>query len=245
MLMTPLAAQQDAPNRDDIIRLLSRMDEIVPVEREFITMGFEGKNLELAMDQYARVFSDPAIGGFVADRLIAAYSGALPTASEAGGLLGPLIDRGVGHLPERDLINFYKVENAVFKALPIRECGLAVKQRLSNRRLSDATARAAARMNSPALKEYYRIQYKAAKLGLTHEAVRLTPERTAQIEDRIGEKIFETSGEADMLSLIRTFENPRRATNRQACEAGRTIMDSVLTMQGPDLRDALIYFSSP
>ncbi len=246
LALAPVSHAQDtAPNRDDIVDLLARMDEFVPLREEFISMGFRGENLELAMDQHARVFGDPAIGGYVADRLIEAYSGTIPGAAEAGGLLGPLIDRGIGHLPTRELAYFYQVENTVFRALPFRECGLAVKQRLSDRRLADATARAAARLNTPALKEYYRIQYKAARLGLTRQAVRLTPARTEQIEARIGEEIFSQTGDAAARNLIRLFENPRRASNRLACEAGRTIMQTVMTMQGRELRDALIYFSSP
>ena len=242
----PIAhAQAQQANRDDIIRMLSRMDEIVPIRDDFARMGFKGKNLDLAVAQHRRVFGDPQIGAYVADRLIAAYAGTLPSTSEAGGLLGPLIDRGIGHLPNAELVYFYQVENVVFKALPIRECGLAVKQRLSDQRLSDATARVAARLNTPALRQYYRIQYKAARLGLTRKAVRLTKAQTLRIEDRIGEEIFAQTGDAETLSLIRTFENPRRATNKQACEAGRKIMDTVMAMTGRDQRDALIYFSSP
>ncbi|WP_371228456.1 hypothetical protein [Roseovarius sp. 2305UL8-3] len=246
LALTPVAyAQEVAPNREDIIRLLARMDEFVPLRQDFIRMGFQGENLELALDQHARVFGDRDIGGFVADRLIGAFSGSLPGAAETGGLLGPLIDRGIGHVPTRDLVYFYRVENTVFRALPYRECGLAVKQRLSDRRLADATARAAARLNTPALREYYRIQYNAARLGLTREAVRLSPDRTAQIEARIGEELFKRTGDGEARNLIRMFENPRGVTNRQACEAGRTIMQTVMTLEGRELRDALIYFSSP
>lgn len=241
----PVAAQQAPPERAEIMRLLQRMDEFVPIEAEFRSLGFEGENLSLAMAQHRRVFGDPEISGYVADRLLSAYSGALPSASEAGGLLGPLIDRGIGHLPTKDLVYFYKVETAVFQALPTRECGLAVKQRLSDQRLSDATARVAARLNTPALEEYYRIQYKAARLGLTRERVVLSGAREAEIEEKIGKVIFEGSESGDELELIRVFENPERASNRQACEAGRTIMAAVMSMQGGDLREALLYFSAP
>lgn len=233
------------PNKADIVRLLGRMHEFVPIRKEFSELGFRGENLELAVAQYQRVFSDKQIAGFVADRIIAAYEGALPSATEAGGLLGPLIDRGIGHLSIGELIYFYKVENAVFKALPTRECGLAVKQQLSDRRLTNATARAAARLNTPALKEYYRIQYKAARLGLNNKAVRLSPSATKRIEAKIGEQVFAQTEDARSRSLIRVFGSPDTASNQQACEAGRMIMDTVMTMQGRDLRDALLYFSAP
>lgn len=233
------------PNKEDIVQLLLRMDEFVPIEQEFIALGFEGENLELAMAQHRRVFGDRDIANYIAERVLSAYAGTVPSASEAGGLLGPLIDRGIGHLNATDLVFFYKVENAVFRALPYRECGLAVKQRLSDERLALATARAAARMNSPALKRYYDIQYKAARLGLRNEQVILTGARKDRIEQKIGEALFAESGDADALKLVRVFENPARATNRQACEAGRVIMETVLTMQGRDLREALLYFSGP
>lgn len=246
MAFAPPAMAQDAPpSKADLVRLLQRMGEFVPIRAEFAALGFEGENLELAVEQHARVFGDPQIASYVADRILAAYAGSIPSASEAGGLLGPLIDRGIGHLPTVELEYFYKVENTVFNALPVRECGLAVKQRVSEQQLSTATARVAARLNTPALRQYYKIQYKAARLGLRHEAVRLSPGRESKIERKIGEKIFEGPGDARREELIRTFENPRRASNRQACEAGRLIMQAVMAMQGRDLREALIYFSAP
>lgn len=241
----PLAAQQPEPNREDIIRLLGRMDEFVPVEQQFRSMGFEGENLALALAQYRRVFADRQIAEYMADRLIAAGTGRIPPAFVAGGLIGPLVERGIGHLPTRELVYFFKVENTVFNALPLRECGLAVKQRLSDRRLAEASARAAARLNTPALKEYYRIQYKAARLGLTRDAVRLSTEDALRIEERIGAAIFARTDEAEALSLIRTFDNPARASNRAACAAGRHVMDAVMGLEGRDLRMALIYFSTP
>jgi len=243
--VTPAAQAQEPTAKADIVRLLGRMHEFVPVEQEFRSLGFEGENLDLAMAQYKRMFNDSGIAGFVADRILAAQQGDVPTALEAGGLLGPLVNRGTGHLPTRDLEYFYKVEYAVFKALPYRECGLAVKQRLSERRLADATARAAARMNTPALKEYYRIQFKAARLGVTRRAVRLDPAESARIERLVGETVFAREGDAGAGRMMRIFAQPGRATNRQACEAGRMIMESVLSLQGRDLRDALIYFSAP
>ena len=245
-LSLPLAAkEQAAADRADIIRLLARMTEFMPVEREFRALGFEGENLELAMEQHRRVFADPEIAAYVADRLIAVHEGRLPMPREAGGLLGPLVDRGVGHLPRADLIYFYKVENTIFNALSKRDCGLVVKRRLSEQRLADATARLAARLNTPALREYYRIQYRAAQLGLTHEMIRLSPEENARIERMIGDRIFEDAKDEEIRDFIRIFQNPRRTTNRQACRAGRTIMNKVMMLEGRDLQDALIYFSTP
>lgn len=245
ILAAPLAQAQQPTEKADIVRLLGRMHEFVPIEEEFRALGFAGENLDLAMAQYKRVFNDPGIAGYVADRILATQQGTIPGAMQAGGLLGPLIDRGIGHLPTQELKYFYLVENEVFGALPYRECGLAVKQRLSDRRLADATARAAARLNTPALREYYRIQYKAARLGLTRDAKRLSPARNARIEKIIGDIVFSREGDARSQSLMRTFATPERATHRQACEAGRMIMDTVLSMEGNDLRDALIYFSTP
>ena len=243
--VSPIAVAQEASSKAEIVKLLGRMHEFVPVEYEFRSMGFADDNLDLAMAQYRRMFNDPGIAGYVADRLIAAHEGKLPDASQAGGLLGPLIDRGIGHLPTRDLVYFYKVESTVFGAMSARDCGLAVKQRLSPRRLSDATARAAARLNTPALKEYYRIQFRAARLGLSHRQATLSPAREERIEQLIGERVFEASDDARSRSLIQVFDDPDHASNRQACEAGRLIMDTVLQMKGRNLRDALIYFSSP
>lgn len=245
-LSLPLAAQEnDVPERAEIISLIGRMAELLPIEREFRALGFEGENLELAMEQYRRVFADPDIAAYVADRLIEAYSGQLSSALDAGGLIGPLVERGLGHLPTRDLAYFYEVENAIFNAMPVRICGLTVKQRVSERQLSDQSARLAARLNTPALRQYYNIQYQAARLGLTHEQIVLTPAQRASAQQLIGERIFENVDDADTARLLRAFENPRRASNRQACEAARTVMNKVLTLEGAELREALLYFSTP
>lgn len=241
----PLTAQQNAPNHNNIIHLLSQINKIMPIKHNFIAIKFEGKNLKLTINQYAKIFNNPTIGKFVTDQLIATYSDTLPTTSKTKKLLNPLIDHGIDHLPKHDLVYFYKVENTIFKTLSIHKCNLAIKQRLSNKQLSNTTTHTTAQINSPTLKKYYHIQYKTAKLNLTHKAMHLTPKHTTQIKNKINKKIFKTSNKANILRLIHTFENPHHTTNHQACKAGRTIINSILTIQNRNLQNTLIYFSSP
>ncbi|MCZ4348212.1 hypothetical protein, partial [Devosia neptuniae] len=85
-----------------------------------------------------------------------------------------VMDRGISHLPLRDLRYYYLIEKTVLNAMSMRNCGLAVRERLSPEQLADATARVAARLNTPALRTYYDIQLRAAQLGAKRAPLRLS-----------------------------------------------------------------------
>lgn len=232
-------------SRGDIIELLGRLYEGETMRGELEGLGFRGQNLSLAMGQVQRIMRDPTVAGHIADRVLAVQSGASIPMSRSQGLLWGLVDQGVGHLPLRDLRYYYLVEKTVLNAMPERLCGLAVRERLSPDRLSDATARVAARLNTNALENYYRIQLEAARAGAERGPAVISAARAAAAEDSIFRALLLRMEETDAQNLLRTFADLDRADNRSACAAGRFFIDTVLTLEGAELKNALVYLSLP
>lgn len=241
----PVAAQQETVRKSDIVRLLGELPNLSPIREDMEALGFRGEKLDMAVDQITRMLRDPLIADNIAERVIAARDPSIGSV-EAGGLFWPLVDRGLGHLPARELRYFYLVEQTMLKALPNRLCGLTVKERLPADRLARATGSVAARLNTPALRQYYRIQFKAARLGATRDVARLSVAEEARAIERINQALGKTlAGRDDAAALMRAYEDLRRVSNRRACTAGRVFMDAVLSMEGRDLHHALILLSTP
>ncbi|MBZ8117472.1 hypothetical protein KUD11_02305 [Roseovarius sp. LXJ103] len=248
LFAAPQARAQGDPaaTRSEIITLLGRIYEGEAMRGELEGLGFRGQNLSLAMGQVQRIMRDPVVAGHIADRVLAVQSGASIPMSQSQGLLWGLVDQGVGHLPLRDLRYYYLVEKTVLNAMPTRQCGLAVRERLSPDQLSDATAQVAARLNTNALENYYRIQLEAAKAGAQRGPVTMTTARAQAAEERIFSALTtRLDRDPDAPRLIAAFADLDRASNRDACAAGRVFIDTVLTLEGQELRDALIYLSQP
>ncbi len=241
----PGIAQDNSFRKSDIVRLIGELPNYTPIREDMIALGFKGEKLEMAVNQIARMLNDPVIASNIADRVIAARNPSIEPA-EAGGLFWPLVDRGLGHLPPRDLRYFYLVEQTMLKALPTRQCGLAVKERLAPDKLAAATGRVAARLNTPALREYYRIQYEAARLGASRDVTMLSKRDEARVVEKINEALGRALADRpDAPALLRAYEDLNRVSNRRACTAGRVFMDAVLAMEGRDLHHALILLSVP
>ncbi|WP_147438904.1 hypothetical protein [Roseovarius spongiae] len=236
-----------AIGKADIVRMLGRIFTDDGIREDLVRLGFKGENLELATRQMRGLMTDPEVAGYIADQIIAfSADGTLPGNTRAGGALWGVIDRGVGHLPLRDLRYYYLVEQTVLGAMPIRECGLAIKERLSPAQLSDATARVAARLNTPALRQYYRIQRRAARLGATRAPVRMDPARIERTETMIFNALLaRLDGAENRAVMIRTFARLDQAGNRRACAAGRLFIDTVMSLEGRALHDALLLLSLP
>ncbi|WP_306114609.1 hypothetical protein [Roseovarius sp. MMSF_3305] len=241
----PGHAQDVTVRKSDIVRILGQLPEFTPIREDMRALGFEGEKLDLAVAQIERMLRDPLIASNIADRVIAARLPNVDTV-EAGGLFWPLVDRGLGRLNPRELRYFYVVEQAMLKALPTRECGLTIKERLAPERLAKVTGSVAARLNTPALKEYYRIQFKAAQFGASQEVFRLAPAAEAKAAETINRALGRTLADRpDRKALMRAYRNLNRVGNRRACEAGRLFMDAVLSLEGRELHNALILLSTP
>lgn len=241
------AAQEAAPQigRADLVELLGRIFTGPEMRDELHSLGFRGEKLDLAMDHIRATMSDPVIAGHIADRVLEARIGAIPVAG-ANGLVWDLVDRGTGHLPLRDLHYFYKVQRAVLHGLPQRQCGQLIKGRLAPARMAEITSRAAARLNAPALKTYYRIQRQAARLGAARAPRTLSPAQQDHLARRIGAALAQRMrSDPQTRRLYRIFGTLDRASDAQACAAGRLFLDTVLGLKGRDLHHGLIYLSTP
>lgn len=238
-----LPADRTDVGRADIMRLLSHLFSGPEMRADLQVLGFEGVKLDLAMEHISRTMSDPIVAGAIADRVLAAQSGGTDVAG-ANGVLWQLIDRGAGHLPPRDLHYYFKVQRTVLNALPVNVCGRLIRGRLPQAEMSEITSRAAANLNAPALKTYYRIQLQAARLGATRPPRMLD----AASLDRAGRRIADALGaqletRPDGNALKAAFGDIEHAGNAEACAAGRLFLDAVLSLRGKDLTDALIYLS--
>ncbi|MEM7074902.1 MAG: hypothetical protein AAF484_07435 [Pseudomonadota bacterium] len=239
------AQSEITPNRDDIIRLLGQIPDVAPIREELQELGYEGENLDLAVAQAELVYRDPVLAGFIADQVIVAFLEP-ERVGEAGGLLWPLVERGLGHLPTRELRFYYRVERSLIGGLPRQACGRAIRNRLPPERFAELITRAAARLNTSGLREYYRIQAKAARLGVERMPVQFTRERAVATEDNINTRLRASIEASDNPApLLRALDDLDNASNRQACTIGKLFLDTVLTMQGREGRDALIYMSLP
>lgn len=244
---TPAAPQEGeiVVTKADIMRLLAQIPEIAPVREDMRALGFRGENLELAVAQNRAFYTDPVIAGFIAEQVMMAYANP-GQPGQAQGLIWPLIDRGLGHLPTRKLKYYYEVEATMIDALPVAQCGRIIRNDLSAEAHSDVMSRMAARLNAPALKEYYAIQLRAARLGASRGAVRLSKPQFDRVRaglDREMEVLIAgTPGPAGIRAAMRDL---RHADDRRACVIGRLMYDAVMRLEGQTLRDALIFMSSP
>ena len=243
---TGLAAAQEkttGSERQEVIRLLGQLPDIAPIREDLRLLGFSGENLELAVSQAELFYRDPVIAGYVADQIIAAFED--PTAVRVSdGLMWPLIERGLGHLPTRDLKFYYTVERKIMETLTIRQCGMAVSNRMRPARFAELTSRVAARLNTEALQKYYRIQAKAARVGARRAPVRLSDTATQRVEERIQASMTRSIQATDRAGdLMVAMMNLDQASNTEACAIGRLFMNTVLQFEGRALRDTLVYMS--
>ncbi|HEY9037614.1 MAG TPA: hypothetical protein VIN05_01540 [Roseovarius sp.] len=243
----PATAQATAEvSRADLIRLLGRMHEEENVRADLRKLGFKGENLELATQHAANMLRDPIIAGYIADRVLAVQAGEPVPIARAQGLLWGVIDQGLPHLPRQDLRYYYLVEQAVLGAMPTHICGQAVRGTLSPDRMAEATARAAARLNTEGLRNYYRIQLRAAQLGAQRGPLTTTAKRAAAAEALIFSALTRhIVAEPDAAQVMDSFARLGTVNNTRACRAGRLFIAAVLTLEGRDLQEALIQLSLP
>lgn len=234
----------DVP-REDILRLLAALPDYADFRSEMRALGFRGEKLDLAVAHAELIYRDPVIAGYVADRVIAAY-GAPRSGSEAGGLVWPLIERGLPHLSTRELRYFHSVERVMMAALPVRDCGRIVRGRMPPAEFVRVMSRMAARLNTAGLRNYYDLQAKAARLGVTRPPVEMSAARIDAVETRMAAALADRIATADNpRALERAIDNLDSSSNRRACTIGRLFMDIVMELEGPELRDTLIYLSLP
>lgn len=232
-------------NRAEMIRILGELPSAIPIREDLQKLGFSGQNLELAVAQAGSFYKDPTIAGYIADQVIAAYSN--PSFEVAAqGLIWPIVSRGLGHLSLGELRYYYSVEQAMINALPNRDCGLAMRGRFSDMQFSDAMSRMAARLDTNALREFYRIEFKAAKLGATRNPVRLSEAKKRNVGTAIDASLntmIDTAPDANRLRSA--MQNLDRSDNKSACRVGRMFYAAVMALEGQNLRNGLLLIGQP
>ncbi len=242
----PLWAQAVEVKKADIERLLIEWQAAIPIREELSALGYAGGNLEVAVEHVKKINSDPVIIGYIADLIIDAHENPKDIVVQANGFILPLVDRGLGHLSTSELVYFYKVELAILGALPPRICGRVVKGTLSPERYNRMVGATAARLNTPALKEYYRLQHKAALLGVKREPKQLSDQRRNEIEATIKQGVeHDLQGRKDGNRLKRALNDPSRASIKQACVLSQLYVNEALTQTGATLKDSMIFLSTP
>lgn len=239
-------APEFTANRSDVIRLLGEFPDFGLIRQEYAALGYTGEKLDLAVEQAALLYRDPVLAGYLADQLIAAYQSPQDVDPAAGGFVINLIRRGLGHLSTRELRYYYRVEQIMLQSLPERTCGRAVRDRLPPEKFSELVTRLAAGFTVESLREYYRIQAKAARFGVTRKPVRQSAAKSAEVEARVNARLAEKIAQAkNSRALLSAVGNLERARNKDACQIGRLFMETVMELKGRELRDTLIYMSLP
>lgn len=234
---------QEAPGKAEILRILGEIATLPEMRASVVQNGYEGENLALALAQMARMLGDEAIAGHIAERILAAERGDWATAQAAQGLIQPLLARGVGHLAPDELAYFFEVERVVVGAVSRRICGLMFQNRLGAEAIGRHTAEAVARLNTPALKEYYRLQYKAARLGATRPTPRLAPEARERATAQMAAALGAAARTASAQAALADFERLEQVSARRACLAGRFFLDVVMEMEPRARHQALLVLS--
>ena len=243
-LMLLNAATVAAQSRNDVIDFLGRVYTEEGLRAELTSHGFAGENLEVSIAHIQRIMGDRVVVGAIADRLIAAGQGKVDPTGNANGFVMPMVERGLARLPARELTYYYKVEATIFRALPKRECGLELKGRLHPRVMNKLTANATAKLNTPALKDYYRIVHKAARLGATRAPVKLSEAETEKrSKELFAAMITEAGKRKNSAELIGAYASNWKVNNAVACEAGLLLFDTILALPASKRHRMLVLIS--
>ena len=235
-------AQTAKDSREQIIDLLGRLPEIAPVRDQLMAQGFRGEKLALAEEHTRLMMNDKLVAGYIADRLIALYDGDLSAGVATEGLIAPLYDSGITHLPLAEMKFFHQMQRALLDGMSQRNCGLIVKGQMRPQRMEDTLGRAETHFTLKTLRTYYRIQRKAVRLGVTRAPKQLSPMDHARIEQTIAQALrARVASDENAKALARTFDNLDRARPIAACAAGKLFADVILEMNGKELRLALLY----
>jgi hypothetical protein len=240
-LILPAAAQE--VRKSDVVRVLEGLHELPGIAESYRQTGFDAERTQIMVDHTRKIMANKGVSSFVADQLIAAQKGELNTA-QLGGVVQPLIDRGLLHLPLKEQLYYLNVENTVIRALTKTNCGRVMKETVNPEAFSRDNQRVVARLNTPAMREYLRIVRKAAFTGVSRKSPPRISDRTRQ---RVSDKFFTGVLErAESENLTRQLEKSadsiRLLSNNDACRVGLMFVDAALEYEGPDKRTLIQLF---
>lgn len=241
LLSLPLmAAAQERVRKSDVIRLLQKLQSEQNNPQALKALGFRGEKLDLMVDHGTRLANNQVILGHMADQLINARTGgAQPGAM--GGLLAPLLDKGMPYMPVNEQIYHMKVELAVMSAMSTANCGRSVKNTISPEVFGRSLARTMARLNTPALKEYLRIVRKAATLGASKpNPPRISKATREKVLERFSATLEAKAAEQGLgRAFARADTEMHRLSNKDACNLGLFFINTIIATKGADLKPLL------
>lgn len=242
MCLAPAAVAQDS--REDIIRSIQRIP-LDPVLRANIRKnGFTGERFDIVLASLKRIYGNQAIVGFVTDYYLGLAQKGQVYNQPVVDPVDLLMNRGFSHLSSAQMRRLLLTDMAILKTLSPTDCGRLIKGTLSPQAASEKTDKVLSRLEPAALRAYYDVQYAAAVTGLKYSRPReLTRDETARVENKIFDRFdLYMNAQKNSDALYRAWQDPARASNRSLCMVSQLFLSSVLDIQGPDARLAMIYF---
>jgi hypothetical protein len=240
-LILPVAAQE--VRKSDVVRVLESLHQLPGIAEGYQQSGFDAERTKIMLDHTRRIMANKGVSSFVADLLISAQKGELTTA-QLGGVVQPLIDRGLLHLPLKEQLYYLKVETTVLRALSKSNCGRVMKETVNPEAFSRDNQRVVSRLNTPAMREYLRIVRKAAFTGVSRKSPPRISDRTRQrVSDRFFRGVLERAKSENLMrQLEKSAVSMRTLSNNDACRVGLMFVDAALEYEGPDKRTLIQLF---
>ena len=240
-MILPLNAQE--VRKSDVVRVLEGLHELPGIALGYRQSGFDEERTAIMLEHTRKVMANKGVSSFVADQLIAARQGQ-PTTNQLGGVIQPLVDRGLPFLPLKEQVYFLKVETTVVRALTKSNCGRVMKETINPETFSRDNHRVVSRLNTPALREYLRILRKAAITGVSRKAPPKISNATRQkVSDIYFSDVIERAqAENLMRQLEKSAESMRLLSNNDACRLGLLFVDTAIAYDGPDKRTLIQLF---
>lgn len=236
------AAAQDV-QKPDIVRVLEQLHALPGIAEGYRLSGFDDERVAIMLDHTRLIMANKGVSSFVADQLIAAQMGQ-PNTNQLGGVVQPLIDRGLPHLPLKEQLYFLKVETTVVRALSKGSCGRVMKETINPETFSRENYRIVSRLNTPALREYLRILRKAAIIGVSRKSPpRISDRARETVSDSFfNDVLLRAKAENLMPQLEKSAVSMRALSNKDACRLGLMFVDTAIEYDGPDKRTLVQLF---
>ena len=241
MLALPAFAQE--VRKSDIVRVLQSLHELPGIKEGYEQSGFDAERTALMLNHTRLMMANRNVANYVADKLIAARLGQ-PSTTQLGGVVQPLTDRGIAHLPLKEQIYFLQVETTVLRAMTTNNCGRAMKETINPETFSRDNQRVVSRLNTPALAEYLRILRKATITGASRKS---PPRISYSTRERVSDRYFAAAlaraeKENLMSQLQRSATSMNVLSNKDACRLGLMFVDTAIDFDGAEKRTLMQLF---
>ncbi len=232
-------------NRDEMIRVLSTLPSVMLIVEDQQRLDFGGKNLELAVTQAGAFYKDPDIAGHMADQVLSVCTDPVFQV-QAQGLVWLLVEQGIGDLSIGKMWFYFLVRRGMIYTLSNQECGFEVRGLLSDTRFLGTRTDMTARLDTNTLREFYRVESKATRIGATKQLVRLSDRELLHIVCKVEVQLLNLiDATPDTPRLKSALRNIEAVDNTRAFCVGRRLYQAVFLLDQNDLRSELSYLGQP